>query len=150
MKYVFLFLLVPVMAFAQGDMVNVDDANWLTNYDAAVALAKKDNKNIMVYFTGSDWCPPCKMLKKDLFDTSEFKSIAEDYVLLYIDIPRNRDLLSKEQMEHNTTVLSKLNQKGVFPLLKVINENGSELDEMSGYSMNGEVQYHLAFLKKNK
>ncbi|WP_335967287.1 thioredoxin family protein [Galbibacter sp. PAP.153] len=37
--------------------------NWLTDYPEAKAIAKQEKKNILMYFTGSDWCGPCKMLK---------------------------------------------------------------------------------------
>lgn len=123
---------------------------WLTSYDEAITLSKKENKNVLVYFTGSDWCPPCKMLKRDLFDTPEFAELAQDYVLLYVDIPRNRDLLDAEQWRHNQKLLIGLNKKKVFPLLTVLNAKGKVLDNYSGYGMTGEIGYHLKFLEKNK
>ncbi len=166
MKKTILLLCAPVLLFAQGpnEMVNLPEVisnnrtetvleegeGWLKNYEEALADAKKENRNILVYFTGSDWCPPCKMLKKDLFDTDKFKSVSSNYTLLYIDIPRNRDLLSHEQMKHNSDLLAKINKKGVFPLLVILNEKGAQLDQYSGYSMNGEIQYHLDLLEKHK
>ena len=112
-------------------------------------IAKNDNKNVLVYFTGSDWCAPCKHLK-DLFATEEFKSIAESYVPVYIDIPRNKDLLSAKHLTDNKKMVSQFNKKGVFPLLVVLTKKGKIQDELSGYSMNGEIKYHLDFLTKNK
>jgi len=128
----------------------VEGEGWLKNYDEALAEAKKEKRNVLVYFTGSDWCPPCKMLKKDLFDTEAFKAISSNYTLLYIDIPRNRELISAEQMKHNSELLQKMNKKGVFPLIVILNDQGSTLDQYSGYSMTGEVQYHMALLEKYK
>jgi len=144
-----ILLIIPFLMNAQTENTDEGFSNWHMNYDTAIMEAKKDKKNLLVYFTGSDWCGPCKMLKKDLFAKDEFKSVAESYVLLYIDIPRNRDLLSAEQMTHNSEILSKLNKKGVFPLFKVVNPQEKELDEYSGYNMNGEISYHLKFLNKN-
>lgn len=126
------------------------DTKWLTDFEKALKVAKKDHKNVLVYFTGSDWCPPCKMLKTDLFDSAEFKALSKDYVLLYVDMPRNRDLLSPEQRQHNKDLLKKYNKKGVFPLLKIVNAKGKALDEYSGYSMNGEIRYHLDLLNRYK
>ena len=122
--------------------------DWGTNYDKAMEAAKKENKNVLVYFTGSDWCHPCKMLKKDLFSTSDFKTMASDYILLYIDLPRNKKLLTPEQLQHNKKLLPKLNKRGIFPLFKILDSQGDELDEHSGYSMNGEISKHLALLDK--
>ncbi|MBT8187760.1 MAG: thioredoxin family protein, partial [Croceitalea sp.] len=52
--------------------INDDNVQWLTDYDLAMGEALLKKKNVLVYFTGSDWCGPCKMLKKDLFATKEF------------------------------------------------------------------------------
>ena len=121
MKYLFLLLMIPFLATAQMDIKNANDSKWLTNYDTAISKAKKQKKNVLVYFTGSDWCPPCKMLKTDLFDTVEFQELSSNYILLYIDVPRNKDLLTEKQLAHNKELLTKLNKKKVFPLFKVIN-----------------------------
>ncbi len=148
MKHLLLFLILPIFMSAQADMESVADSQWLTDYDKAIKIAEKNDKNVLVYFTGSDWCPPCKMLKKDLFESAEFLAIADDYVLLYIDIPMNRDILSPEQLQHNKDLSAKLNKKGSVPLLKILDKKGKELDMYSGYSMNGETSYHLNLLKK--
>lgn len=150
MKKILILFLLPLFLNAQADFDAVKESKWLTDFDKAMKIAKKDDKNILVYFTGSDWCPPCKVLKKDLFDSSEFAEISDNYVLLYIDIPKNVDLLSTEQMKHNKELLRKYNKKGVFPLLKIVNAQEKELDEYSGYSMNGEISYHLKMLQKHK
>lgn len=150
MKKVFILFLLPIFLNAQAEFEVVKDSKWLTDYDKALNEAKKESKNVLVYFTGSDWCPPCKMLKTDLFDSAEFKALSEEYVLLYVDMPRNRDLLSPVQMAHNKEVMGEYNKKGVFPLLKIVNAKGNALDEYSGYSMNGEIQYHLELLNKYK
>ena len=150
MKHIMIFLLLPFVMTAQEENLEEHFSNWHVNYDTAMAEAKMDKKNLLVYFTGSDWCAPCKMLKSDLFAKEEFKKFSDSYVMLYIDIPRNRDLLGAEQMSHNSEILSKLNKKKVFPLFKVLNSQEKELDEYSGYSMNGEISYHLEFLNRNK
>ena len=150
MKYIILLFMIPLFASAQADFNSVDDSKWLTNYDSAISKAKKQKKNVLVYFTGSDWCPPCKMLKTDLFDTNEFQELSNNYILLYVDVPRNRDLISEKQMVHNKELLTKLNKKKVFPMFKVIDAKGNELDKLSGYSMNGVIDSHLKLLEKNK
>ena len=143
--YTFILVLAPIF-----DTTFAEELQWQTDYEHAITIAKKEKKNVLLYFTGSDWCPPCKKLKTDLFETEAFKIASEDYVLLYVDIPRNKDLISKTQMAQNKTLLSKYNKKGVFPLLTVLSPRGVLLDDYSGYSMNGEVKYHLDFLEKNK
>ncbi|MBD1261742.1 thioredoxin family protein [Maribacter polysiphoniae] len=150
MKSLLFLFLVPLFLTTEMHTDMDKDTKWLTDFEKALKVAKKDHKNVLVYFTGSDWCPPCKMLKTDLFDSAEFKALSKDYVLLYIDMPRNRDLLSPEQRQHNKDLLKKYNKKGVFPLLKIVNAKGKALDEYSGYSMNGEIRYHLDLLSRYK
>lgn len=140
--------MLPLFMVAQAEKSVVMESEWLTNYDAALEKADKEDKNVLIYFTGSDWCAPCKMLKKDLFETTTFEDISIDYVMLYIDIPMNKDLISAEQLQHNKEVSSKLNKKGSVPLLKILNPKGEELDAYSGYSMTGEIRYHVELLKK--
>lgn len=150
MKKVLLLLFLPLFMSAQADKAVVEDSKWLTNYETALKKASKQKKNILMFFTGSDWCPPCQMLKKDLFETDDFKTISEEYVLLYVDIPRNKDILSEKQLQHNKELNSKFNKKGSVPLLKILNAKGKELGKYSGYSMNGEIKYHLNLLKKHQ
>ncbi|MDP5229613.1 MAG: thioredoxin family protein [Cellulophaga sp.] len=148
MKKLLILLIFPLVLNAQGDLKTADKKGWITNYDQAIKKANKEKKNVLVYFTGSDWCQPCIALKKDFFETDAFNKYSEGYVLLYIDIPRNRDLLSADQLKHNKELASKLNKKGAVPMVAVINKDGGELGAMSGYSMNGEIQYHTKFLDK--
>ncbi|NJB69679.1 thioredoxin-related protein [Saonia flava] len=146
----FILLVLPFISFSQMDSAIEKELNWQTDYNKTMEKARKENKNVVLYFTGSDWCAPCKMLKKDLFDKQEFADLSKEFILLYIDIPRNQDLLSDSQIKHNKDMLPIYNKKGVFPLLKILNPKGKVLDEISGYSMNGEVGYHLNLLKNHK
>ncbi len=150
MKSILLLFLVPLFFNAQIHTDVERESKWLTDFDKALKLADKEEKNVMVYFTGSDWCPPCKKLKTDLFDSEAFKELSGNYILLYVDMPRNKDLLTPGQIQHNTNLFKKYNKKGVFPLIKIVNAKGNELDEYSGYSMNGEISYHLNLLNKYK
>ena len=148
--YLLLFLLLPIIGFSQSDKISVADINWHLNYDKALKESKEENKNILVYFTGSDWCAPCKKLKTDFFETDDFKAASEEYVLLYVDIPMNKDLLTSDQLAHNKALLPRLNKKNVFPLFTVVDPKERQLDKMSGYNMTGEIRYHLEFMEKNK
>lgn len=150
MKLLAMFSLFALL-ITNGETIEPKDSlDWKTDYEKALKEAKKTNKNVLVYFTGSDWCTPCIQLKKDLFETTDFAEASKDYVLLYVDYPRNRDLLTASEFENNKKLIGKYNKKGVFPLLIALSPKEKVLDEYSGYSMNGEVQYHLEFLKRNK
>lgn len=66
---------------------------WVTNLDEAKKQAAAQNKDLLIEFTGSDWCPPCKMLKAKVFDTKEFKDFTkEGFILVELDFPRQKQL----------------------------------------------------------
>lgn len=64
------------------------------------------------------------MLKTDFFNTNEFQELSDNYILLYVDVPRNKDLLSDKQLIQNKELLTKLNKRKVFPLSKVLDSKG--------------------------
>ncbi len=149
MKKFFLLLLFPFLVHAQNNSTDIKETDWLTDYANAQEVAKRTNSNILMYFTGSDWCSPCKALKKDLFDTNQFKEVAKDYVLLYVDLPRKKELLSAEEMKQNKALLSQWNKKGVFPLISLVSTEEKELASLSGYGSKVDVEKYLDFLRKN-
>lgn len=149
-KYLLLGVSCALISFSDSNKIVLEDVSWYVDYPEALTTAQSNNKNILVYFTGSDWCSPCKKLKVDLLPTEEFKSLADDYNLVYVDIPRNQDLISAGQMKKNKELMNQLNERKVFPLLVVVSPQGKKVDEYSGYSMNGYIQHHLDFLAKNK
>jgi len=84
MKKLFLALLLLASVSARAELT------WLTDLDAAKAKGVKENKSVLVDFTGSDWCPPCKQLHKVVFESAEFAAVASKYVLVELDFPRSK------------------------------------------------------------
>lgn len=107
----------------------------VSNMEDAQALAKKENKLILMRFSGSDWCGPCIMIKKTIFDASEFVSFANNkLVLLNADFPRQKkNQLSKEQQAWNEKLAEKYNQQGLFPFIVLTDADGNILKEWDGY-----------------
>lgn len=66
---------------------------WHDSLESAISEAQTNNKLILADFTGSDWCHYCVKLKKEIFETPEFKSWAsENVALLEVDFPRQTQL----------------------------------------------------------
>ncbi|MFZ4387578.1 MAG: thioredoxin family protein, partial [Chthoniobacterales bacterium] len=87
------FLLSP--AFANG---------WGDDYKGALASASKENKKVLLDFTGSDWCGWCIKLKKETFDQPAFKEFAnKNLVLVEIDFPQGKTL-SPEVKKQNAAL----------------------------------------------
>jgi len=112
------------------------EGNWLTDYNAALAQAKKENKPLLIDFTGSDWCPPCKMMAKEVFAAPTFQEYAaKDLVLLKADFPKLKPLPPAQQ-QANDALAQKFNIEG-FPTLIVLNGEGKELARNVGYKPGG-------------
>ncbi|MFD2257313.1 thioredoxin family protein [Luteolibacter algae] len=97
---------------------------WETNVDEAIALAKKENKAVMLEFTGSDWCPPCIMMNKQVFSKKEFvKPASEKFVLVHLDFPNG----DPELKEKNQPYAEKYRIEG-FPTVILLDSEGKEFD----------------------
>ena len=130
------------------------EVNWTEDFSEAISLSKSTNKPILVFFTGSDWCSPCKMLVADVFETNKFRALSEKEFILYkADFPRNKNLVSTSQSKENSKLKDKYRISS-FPTIVIINEKGKELGLLKGYNLMREASYHYAFfentLKKNK
>lgn len=144
-KFLFIVLLCVGCALSAQE---ASDLNWMTDFDKAKKISKKEKKPILIYFTGSDWCSPCKMLKEDFFNTEEFKAKAEDLVLVEADFPRRVDIISKEQRIANNVLARKYNKKASYPAIIAVDHNGKVLDEIYSYSMLRDASRHFEFVKK--
>src|SRR5947209_4624292 len=67
------------------------DSDWLTDLPKALGKAKAEKKLVLMDFTGSDWCPPCKALHKNVLSSKEFEGYAQtNLVLVLVDFPRSK------------------------------------------------------------
>ena len=113
---------------------------WLDDYDAALKKAAAEGKHIVVDFSGSDWCGWCKRLDKEVFATDAFrKAAAEKYVLLMVDTPRDKSLLSPKAAKENPKLVKKFGIEG-FPTVVVLDPKGKEVARL-GYEKGGPEKY---------
>jgi thioredoxin-related protein len=108
---------------------------WLTNFEAAKETATKEDKFILLNFSGSDWCAPCIKMKAEVFGNESFLSLAdEELILVRADFPRlKKNQLSKEQVKHNEGLAEKYNPLGKFPYTVLLDKNGKLLQAWDGY-----------------
>ena len=113
---------------------------WLTNYQQALAQAAKEKKSVLIDFTGSDWCPPCIQMEKEVLSQSEFIAFAKNnLVLLKLDFPR-RKKLSPEEKEQNHELGQQFPIEG-FPTYVLVDPTGKELKRQSGYLEGGPKKF---------
>ena len=142
-------IVLPCMTIASGapkqsepDIYN-ESADASKQISDALAIAKKDNKRVLLQF-GANWCVWCHRLHK-LFESD--KAIAEklkvDYVVALIDVNKghNKDLIAKYQAEHNG-----------LPFIVILNPDGMHLKTKDSGELE-EGDHHspekvMAFLKE--
>jgi thioredoxin-related protein len=112
---------------------------WMTDFEAAQAKAKAENKPMLLDFTGSDWCGWCIKLDEEVFSQAAFSEYAAaELVLVEIDFPRRTE--QSDKLKAQNEALSQ--QYGVrgFPTILVLSSEG-ELIEKTGYRRGGAEAY---------
>ena len=88
-------LVVLSLALCCGLMVSTSsfaDDVWLENVKAAREKAAEENKDLLMLFTGSDWCPPCKKLEAEVLTKEDFLfEVTKHFVLLKLDFPKQTE-----------------------------------------------------------
>lgn len=102
--------------------------------EAALPLAQAEGRDIMLEFTGREWCPPCIHLRTKILETAEFeKAVGDKYVLVEVVFPRlpaavaaipeaqrnaNERLLAYHRIETGLPTVLLLDSRG-FPYAQV-------------------------------
>jgi thioredoxin-related protein len=108
---------------------------WLTDVPTAVARAKKENKAVLLDFTGSDWCGWCMKLKSEVFDRFEFAGYAaSNLILVEVDFPKRKSI-GAGQLNANYALAEKYGVKG-YPTIIVVDADGVVLGKC-GYMEGG-------------
>jgi protein disulfide-isomerase len=114
----------------------VTAGEWLTDLPKAQEQAKKDNKLVLLDFTGSDWCGWCIKFKKEVLDTDEFKGYADkNLVLVEVDFPNKKEQ-SEDLKKANQALKEKYSVSG-YPTYVVLNGEGKEVGRQVGYEAGG-------------
>ena len=125
------------------------EAQWLTDLSRAQAKAKTENKIVLMEFTGSDWCPPCMKMHKEVFTDAAFVAYAKmNLVLVEVDFPRKKKQ-SEELKKANEALETKFKIEG-YPTVILLDKAGKKLSEMVGYQPGGAKAFIAALEKAKK
>lgn len=143
----FACLLAMTTAFSQTAPVPASAA-WLTNIEEARAQSVESGHPILMVFAGSDWCKPCILLRRELFNSKVFIDYASEHlVLLELDFPSmKKNRLSDAQTQHNEALAEKFNPKGEFPLALLIDDQERILGNF-GYDHNRKPEDYITYLQ---
>ncbi len=139
---------------AKDDVVKeknaVTNGIWTTYSNEALDRAKKENKHILMDFTGSDWCGWCVKLDKEVFSQPEFISYAtNNLVCIKVDFPSKKQI-SAEQKKINDKLAKDYGVRG-FPTIYILKPDGKTVVGKTGYKAGGSAAYvkHLQEMIKN-
>lgn len=137
-------LSLSVAAFADGEL-------WTQDYKAALEKAKAENHDVLVDFTGSDWCIWCQRLDQEVFATDTFKAEApKHFELVKLDFPNDPTLVTDAVREQNTKLMAEFGVQG-FPTIYLLDSAGRPYAK-TGYEPGGPETYleNLATLRDAK
>lgn len=133
-----------VAAIAFTVTASAAELTWLTDLPKAKAQAKAEGKLVLLDFTGSDFCPPCIRLAKEVFPTKEFSAYAKQHlVLVEVDFPAKKK--QAPELKAANEALQKEFKVDGYPTLIVLTPEGKKLGELS---FDADAKQLVAELKK--
>jgi len=143
-KKISVLFIATMFLFGCADS-NANDTNdtngliWYTNVEKAVEIAKKEDKRVLVQFSGSDWCKWCIKLNDEVFNKKDFADYAKDkMILVNLDFPRTI-AQTDEVKEYNRSMANKYGVRG-FPTVLLLDKEGN-LVKKTGYQRGGPNAY---------
>ncbi|MBK8975917.1 MAG: thioredoxin family protein [Planctomycetes bacterium] len=125
---------------------------WTSDVPAARASAAEHGRDVLLVFTGSDWCSPCIRLAAEVWSRPEFVEAArERYELVIVDNPRGEDVISAEQRQANDA-LHALFAVNSWPTVVLTDAEGRPFARTKDYRAGGPAAWleHLAELQRNR
>ena len=112
---------------------------WYTDWTEATAKAKQTGKPILAVFSTS-WCPPCRMMIKDVFPKESVKKALNDWVPVYIDGDKHTDMVQKYQIRaypsfvlmtaSNDELFRFMGYKPAESFVQILNQTGGNLKKI--------------------
>ena len=120
---------------------------WGEDFAAACATAEKEGKLVLLAFSGSDWCGWCVKMDREIYSQKKFINAAKkDFVLVMIDSPQNKEILSKLAVKQNPELVKKYDIHG-FPSTVIVRPSGEVVKRFGGFQRGG-VDAFLESLKE--
>lgn len=124
---------------------------WSADFAAAQKEAADSKKDLLIDFTGSDWCGWCIKLSEEVFSQQAFKDGVKDkFVLVELDYPNDKTKLSEATLKQNEELGKKYGVEG-YPTILLCDAGGKPY-AATGYEAGGPEAYvkHLDELRAKK
>ncbi len=134
MKKIILVFTILISSYS----FKAQELTWETDMNKAIEVSKKEQKPIMMFFTGSDWCGWCIKLQKEVFKTPEFTTWAQkNVVLLELDFPRRTP--QDEAIKQQNAQLQQVFQVRGYPTVWIV--KAGEIDGKTNFEQLGQTGY---------
>lgn len=138
--------LAGLMALAATGPLFATPEGWTSDFEAARKQAAAEKKDLLLDFTGSDWCVFCKKLRKEVLDTEVFKAAVKDkFVLVELDYPNKESLVTPEVAEQNAALLKRYPIKA-YPTILLCDAEGAPFGSFSYLAEGGGPAKYLPLL----
>ena len=141
-------LALGALPFLCPSLRGQDSVTWLTDVEKARSVAAEAGKDLLLDFTGSDWCGWCIKLRDEVFDTGAFAAeAAKHFVFVELDFPRRKEIDAATKAQ-NERLQGELGVQG-FPTIFLTDAEGRPYAR-TGYRPGGPKAYlaHLAELRE--
>lgn len=137
-----LSLMAPAIAQDSQPTSQPSHSAWIADYDEALVIARETGKDLLVDFTGSDWCHWCIRLDGEVFSHEEFLGPAQEkFVLCSLDFPRSPAIAKTvPNPQRNQELQAKYTVQG-FPTILLIDAEDEALLGRTGYQPGGPTAY---------
>lgn len=119
---------------------------WSDDFEHARKQAISESKDLLVAFSGSDWCSWCMILEENVLSQKTFfQKARENFVPVYVDLPQNKNRLSPAAKRQNANLAKHYRIKR-FPAVLLIDADGDVIAR-TGYLEGGPEKFHTSLLK---
>lgn len=90
------------------------------NPEEAFSQAQRSGKEVLLIFSGSDWCIPCIQFNKKILADSSFQRFAQEkLVLLEADFPQRKRIPATLKTQYES-LADEFNPNGAFPQIVLL------------------------------
>lgn len=160
-REIFAVLFLSVLIFstgpllADGDEPVVEEVElglpWMTDFNKAKETALAEGKDLLINFTGSDWCIWCKRLEDEVFSKATFhEETGSQFIYVFLDFPRAPEAQEKViDPDLNAKLHKDFGEPG-FPTIILADAKGRPYAR-TGYQEGGPEKYleHVSTLREN-
>jgi len=117
-----IYLAFIIIFFLIGGTHLFSEVKCFNNVEEALALASKENKNI-VLAVSAEWCPYCQKLEKEIFKSDTGEELFKSLICVKVDF----DTSYGQKIKRKYRIIS-------LPTVVLLNPEGKEIDRIIGYA----------------